>query len=134
MTDKGTPIREQELLARITELEAENAFLRARIAELEQQLSKLVDSHDSTKTSDRHDSDPSSIITSIIQTCKQQGKDFVEVGMEIIRRYHANLPTGVLLTNTSFSVMSKNSRSRTCFSLFCGFNWQFNKLKHVLRH
>lgn len=40
-----------------------------------------------------------SIITSIIQTCKQQGKDFVEVGMEIIRRYHANLPTGVLLTN-----------------------------------
>jgi len=38
------------------------------------------------------------IITSIIQTCKQQGKDFVEVGMEIIQRYHANLPTGVLLT------------------------------------
>jgi len=38
-----------------------------------------------------------SIITSIIQTCKQQRKDFVEVGMEIIRRYHAGLPTGVLL-------------------------------------
>ena len=42
-----------------------------------------------------------SIITSIIQTCKQQGKDFVEVGMEIIRCYHANLPTGVLLTNAT---------------------------------
>lgn len=42
-----------------------------------------------------------SIITSIIQTCKQQERDFVEVGMEIIRRYHANLPTGVLLTNTT---------------------------------
>jgi transposase len=42
-----------------------------------------------------------SIITSIIQTCKQQGKDFVEVGMEIIRRYHANLPTGILLTNAT---------------------------------
>lgn len=41
------------------------------------------------------------IITSIIQTCKQQGKDFVEVGMEIIRRYHANLPTGVLITNAT---------------------------------
>jgi len=47
-----TDIREQELLARIAELEAENAFLRARIAEIEQQLSKLIDSHDSTKTSD----------------------------------------------------------------------------------
>lgn len=42
-----------------------------------------------------------SIITSIIQTCNQQGKDFVEVGMEIIRRYHANLPTGVLLTGAT---------------------------------
>jgi len=42
-----------------------------------------------------------SIITSIIQTCKQQDKDFVEVGMEIIRRYHANLPTGVLLANAT---------------------------------
>jgi len=42
-----------------------------------------------------------SIITSIIQTCKQQGKDFVEVGMEIIRRYHANLPTGVLLADAN---------------------------------
>jgi transposase len=42
-----------------------------------------------------------SIITSIIQTSKQQGKDFVEVGMEIIRRYHANLPTGVLITNAT---------------------------------
>jgi len=42
-----------------------------------------------------------SIITSIIQTCKQQGKDFVEVGMEIIRRYHANLPTGVLLADAT---------------------------------
>lgn len=42
-----------------------------------------------------------SIITSIIQTCKQQDKDFVEVGMEIIRRYHANLPTGVLLTGAT---------------------------------
>jgi len=38
-----------------------------------------------------------SIITSIIQTCKQQRKDLVEVGMEIIRRYHSGLPTGVLL-------------------------------------
>ena len=47
-----TDIREQELLARIAELEAENAFLRARIAELEQQLSKLIDSHDSKKASD----------------------------------------------------------------------------------
>ena len=28
MTDKETSIREQELLARIVELEAENAFLR----------------------------------------------------------------------------------------------------------
>jgi len=42
-----------------------------------------------------------SIITSIIQTCKQQRKDFVEVGMEIIRRYHANIPTGVLLTGAA---------------------------------
>jgi transposase len=42
-----------------------------------------------------------SIITSIIQTCKQQRRDFVEVGMEIIRRYHANLPTGVLLANAT---------------------------------
>ena len=58
MTDKETSIREQELLARIAELEAENAFLRARIAELEQQLSKLIDSHDSTKTSDTTPSVP----------------------------------------------------------------------------
>lgn len=36
------------------------------------------------------------IITSIIQTCNQQGRDFVEVGMEIIQRYHANIPAGVL--------------------------------------
>jgi transposase len=52
-----------------------------------------------------------SIITSIIQTCKQQKRDFVEMGMEIIlcssvtrrneRRYHANLPTGVLLLNAT---------------------------------
>ena len=42
-----------------------------------------------------------SIITSIIQTCKQQRRDFVEVGMEIIRRYHANLPMGVLLANAT---------------------------------
>jgi len=41
------------------------------------------------------------IITSIIQTCNQQRKDFVEAGMEIIRRYHANLPTGVLLTGAT---------------------------------
>ena len=39
------------------------------------------------------------IITSIIQTCKQQGSDFVETGMEIIQRYHANRPTGVLTNN-----------------------------------
>jgi hypothetical protein len=58
MIDKGTPIREQELLAHIAELKAENAFLRARIAELEQQLSKLIDSHDSTKTSDPSPSFP----------------------------------------------------------------------------
>ena len=58
MTDKETSIREQELLARIAELEAENAFLRARIAELEQQLSKLTDSHDSAKTSDASSSAP----------------------------------------------------------------------------
>jgi len=42
-----------------------------------------------------------SIITSIIQTCNQQDKDFVEVGMEIIRRYHANIPSGVLLTGAT---------------------------------
>ena len=47
-----TDIREQELLARIAELEAENALLRARINELEQQLSTLLASHNS------HDSDP----------------------------------------------------------------------------
>lgn len=47
-----TDIKEQELLARIAELEAENAFLHARIAELEQKLSKIIDSHDSKKTSD----------------------------------------------------------------------------------
>ena len=44
-----------------------------------------------------------SIITSIIQTCNKQGKDFVEVGMEIIRRYHANLTTGVLLTGATLA-------------------------------
>jgi transposase len=36
------------------------------------------------------------IITSLIQTCKQQKRDFVEVGLEIIRRYHAGLPAGIL--------------------------------------
>ena len=40
------------------------------------------------------------IITSLIQTCKQQERDFVEVGLEIIRRYHAGLPAGIL-TDTS---------------------------------
>lgn len=44
-------IREQELLARIAELEAENTLLRARVAELEQQLSKLLEHHDSTPPS-----------------------------------------------------------------------------------
>jgi len=62
-----TDIREQELLARIAELEAENAFLRARIAELEQQLSKLIDSHDSTKTSDLHDSEPSLCVPAFVK-------------------------------------------------------------------
>ncbi len=36
------------------------------------------------------------IITSLIQTCKLQKRDFVEVGLEIIRRYHAGLPAGIL--------------------------------------
>ena len=36
------------------------------------------------------------IITSLIQTCKQQDRDFVEVGLDIIRRYHAGLPAGIL--------------------------------------
>jgi len=40
------------------------------------------------------------IITSLIQTCKQQKRDFVEVGLEIIQRYHTGLPAGIL-TDTS---------------------------------
>ena len=36
------------------------------------------------------------IITSVIQTCKLQKRDFVEVGLEIIRRYHAGFPAGIL--------------------------------------
>ena len=40
------------------------------------------------------------IITSLIQTCKLQKRDFVQVGLEIIRRYHSGLPAGIL-TNTS---------------------------------
>ena len=36
-----TNTREQQLIARIAELEAENQALRARITELEQQVSKL---------------------------------------------------------------------------------------------
>jgi transposase len=40
------------------------------------------------------------IITSVIQTCKLQKRDFVEVGLEIIRRYHSGLPAGIL-TDTS---------------------------------
>ena len=36
------------------------------------------------------------IITSLIQTCKQQNRDFVEVGLHIIQRYHAGLPAGIL--------------------------------------
>jgi transposase len=40
------------------------------------------------------------IITSLIQTCKQQKRDFVEVGLEIIQCYHAGLPAGIL-THTS---------------------------------
>jgi transposase len=40
------------------------------------------------------------IITSVIQTCKQQDRDFVEVGLDVIRRYHAGLPAGIL-TNTT---------------------------------
>ncbi len=40
------------------------------------------------------------IITSVIQTCKLQKRDFVEVGLEIIRCYHSGLPAGIL-TNTS---------------------------------
>ncbi len=40
------------------------------------------------------------IITSVIQTCKLQKRDFVEAGLEIIRRYHSGLPAGVL-TDTS---------------------------------
>ena len=41
------------------------------------------------------------IITSVIQTCKQQNKDFVEVGLEIIRRYHQGLNAGVLTVETT---------------------------------
>ena len=41
------------------------------------------------------------IITSVIQTCKQQNKDFVEVGLEIIRRYHQGLDAGVLTVETT---------------------------------
>ncbi len=37
---------------------------------------------------------------SLIQTCKLQKRDFVQVGLEIIRRYHSALPAGIL-TNTS---------------------------------
>ena len=37
-----TDTREQALLDRIAELEAENALLRARIAKLEQQLMELT--------------------------------------------------------------------------------------------
>ena len=36
------------------------------------------------------------IITSLIQTCKLQDRDFVEVGLDVIRRYHAGLPAGIL--------------------------------------
>lgn len=36
------------------------------------------------------------IITSVIQTCKLQKRDFVEVGLDVIRRYHAGLPAGIL--------------------------------------
>ena len=42
-----------------------------------------------------------SIITSVIQTCKQQNKDFVEIGLEIIRRYHQGLDAGVLTVETT---------------------------------
>ena len=42
-----------------------------------------------------------SIITSVVQTCKQQNKDFVEVGLEIIRRYHQGLDAGVLAVETT---------------------------------
>ena len=42
-----------------------------------------------------------SIITSVIQTCKQQNKDFVEIGLEIIRRYHHGLDAGVLTVETT---------------------------------
>ena len=41
------------------------------------------------------------IITSVIQTCKQQNKDFVEVGLEIIRRYHQGLDAGTLTVETT---------------------------------
>ena len=40
------------------------------------------------------------IITSVIQTRKLQKRDFVQVGLEIIRRYHSGLPAGIL-TNTA---------------------------------
>ena len=39
--------------------------------------------------------------TSVIQTCKQQDKDFVEVGLEIIRRYHEGLDAGILTVETT---------------------------------
>ena len=41
------------------------------------------------------------IITSVIQTCKQQNKNFVEVGLEIIRRYHQGLDAGILTVETT---------------------------------
>ena len=40
------------------------------------------------------------IITSVIQTCKLQDRDFVEVGLDVIRRYHAGLPAGILTDTT----------------------------------
>ena len=41
-----TNTRERQLIARIAELEAENQVLRARIADLEQQVSKLLAASD----------------------------------------------------------------------------------------